>query len=273
MDILPIAPSCTEKPPELWTAVLLAGDRPGGDPLARAFGVRSKSLVPIGGKPMLAHVIDTLLDHPNVGAIIVLSQAPEALFEDAALIRYHCNPRVRLAKSNGSIARSISDTLRANVTDWPVLVTTSDHVLLDRRMIDWFMAEACVCDVAVGMVNRQVAGQEHLDQGRTWIPFRDVQITGANLFAFRSARVYSGLDYWQRLETHRKRPWRMAWEIGPALLVLFLLRRLSLTDAFARIGEKLGFTASPVQIPFARAGVDVDKAADHTLVEGLLSAS
>lgn len=273
MEILPVHPASPENQTELWTAVLLAGDRPGGDPLAHEFGVRSKSLVPVGGKPMLAYVIETLLAHPSVGEIIVLAQAPEALFENEALAAYRLNPRIRLATSGASIAGSISDTLRADVAEWPVLVTTADHVLLDHRMIDWFMAEACVCDVAVGMVNRQVAGKEHLDQGRTWIPFRDVQITGANLFAFRSARVFSGLEYWQRLETHRKRPWRMAWEIGPALLALFLLRRLSLTDAFARIGSKLGFTASAVQIPFARAGVDVDKAADHQLVEGLLSAS
>ena len=252
-----------------WKAVLLAGDRPGGDPLARQFAVSSKSLVPVAGKPMLGHVLDALVAHPRIGEVLVLAQYPEALFGHPALIRHGHDPRVRLVRSGRSIAASLAATLRDS--DWPVLVTTADHVLLDSPMLDWFLSHSDNCDVAVGVADRRVAAAEALDGGRTWLRFSDVDVTGANLFAFHNARVFAGLEYWQHLESHRKKPWRMAWELGPLLLLRLVFRRLSLDEGFAAIGRRLGLKTRAVRIPYARAGVDVDKYADHVLVEGLLA--
>ena len=251
--------------------LLLAGDRPGGDPLAVQFAVSSKSLVPVAGRPMLDHVLETLLAHPRVASVYVLTQAPGMLFADAWLARYLRTDKVHAVSSGNSIAGSISSVLRSFALDWPVLVTTADHVLLNRETLDVFLEQAEDCDAAVGLVERSVAAAEALDTGRTWVRFGDVAVTGANLFALNSPRVFAGLQYWQRLETHRKRPWRMAWELGPAFLLDLALRRLSLAEAFDAAGRKLGLCARPAYIPFARAGVDVDKAADHVLVEKLLA--
>jgi GTP:adenosylcobinamide-phosphate guanylyltransferase len=252
-----------------WKAVLLAGDRPGGDPLARHFAVSSKSLVPIAGKPMLGYVLDTLVAHPRIGEVLVLAQDPEALFRHPALIRYDHDPRVRLVRSGSGIAASLAAILRDST--WPVLVTTADHVLLDSAMLDWFLGHSDHCDVAVGVADRNVAAAEALDAGRTWLHFSDADVTGANLFAFNNSRVLVGLEYWKHLESHRKKPWRMARELGPWLMLRLIFRRLSLDEGFAAIGCRLGLKARAVKIPYARAGVDVDKYADHVLVEGLLA--
>ena len=53
------------------TAVVLAGSRPGSDPLAAAFGSDLKALVPVAGKPMVRWPVETLLgcdrfDHVSV---------------------------------------------------------------------------------------------------------------------------------------------------------------------------------------------------------------
>jgi CTP:molybdopterin cytidylyltransferase MocA len=249
--------------------LLLAGDRPGGDPLARHFSVSSKSLVPVAGKPMLAHVLDALLAHPRIGEVLVLSQHPETLFRDPALGRHALDPRVLQVRSGQGIAASLAATLRDS--DWPVLVTTADHVLLDSPMLDWFLTHCDDCDVAVGVADRAVAAAEALDGGRTWLAFSDGDITGANLFAFNGPQVLAGLEYWRHLETHRKKPWRMAWELGPSLLLRLIFKRLSLDEGFSAIGRKLGLKVRAVRIPYARAGVDVDKYADHVLVEALLA--
>lgn len=249
--------------------MLLAGDRPGGDPLARHFAVPSKPLVPIAGKPMLAHVLDALLAHPRIGEVLVLAQHPKPLFDHPALARHSLDPRVRLVRSGERIATSLAAALRDS--DWPVLVTTADHVLLDSPMLAWFLSHSGGCDVAVGVADRSTAEAEALDGGRTWLRFSDVAITGANLFAFNGPRVFAGLDYWQHLEAHRKKPWRMAWELGPSLLLRMAFGQLSLDESFAAIGRKLGLTVRAVRIPYARAGVDVDKYADHVLVERLLA--
>lgn len=265
------APELASAPEQIarWRAVLLAGDRPGGDSLARQFEVSSKSLVPVAGKPMLGHVLETLLAYPRIGEVLVLAQHPEVLFDHPALIRHGLDPRVRLVRSGGRISTSLMAVLRNS--DWPVLVTTADHVLLDSSMLDWFLDHSDNCDAAVGVADRAVAAAEALDGGRTWLHFRDVDVTGANLFAFNGPRVFACLAYWKRLEAHRKKPWRMAWEVWPWLLLRMMFRRLSLEEGFAAIGRKLGLTIRPVRIPYARAGVDVDKYADHVLVEKLLA--
>ncbi|MBO9518170.1 MAG: nucleotidyltransferase family protein [Porphyrobacter sp.] len=270
MELRPVTdPSATKA--ARWHTILLAGDRPGGDPLAQEFGVASKSLVPLGGKPMLAHVLQTLLSHPQVGDVLVLAQDPELLFKDPVLGAFRSDPRVCLSPSGGGIASSIASTLRQQQHEWPVLITTSDHALLDRGTLDWFFDNAVECDIAVGMVDREAFRADALEDKRTWLRFRDVAVTGANLFALNSQSVFPALDYWQSLESNRKKPWRMAWKLGPSLLVNFLLRRLTLIEAFGAAGRKLGVEARPVRIPFAYAGVDVDKLADHSLVESLLT--
>ena len=43
-----------------FTAIVLAGDRTSGDPLAEAAGVACKSFVPVGGRPMVLRVLDSL---------------------------------------------------------------------------------------------------------------------------------------------------------------------------------------------------------------------
>jgi 2-C-methyl-D-erythritol 4-phosphate cytidylyltransferase len=62
-----------------WTAVVLAGSRGGADPVAQVSGVSHKAFADIAGKPMVAHVLDTLAASPSVGEIIVVVErsAPE----------------------------------------------------------------------------------------------------------------------------------------------------------------------------------------------------
>ena len=50
------------------TAILLAGSRPGIDPLAAAASVAVKALVPICGRPMIDYVARALVDHPRGSA-------------------------------------------------------------------------------------------------------------------------------------------------------------------------------------------------------------
>jgi hypothetical protein len=49
-----------------------------------------------------------------------------------------------------------------------------------------------------------------------------------------------------------------------------VLRLLSIDDLFARLGHKLGLTITAVRLSNPLAGIDVDKPADHALVEAIL---
>ena len=64
-----------------WTAVLLAGQRP-GVPIRwpTHFGERWKAKVKVGGEAMLSRVARTLLACPSIDRVVVLAQDPAALF-------------------------------------------------------------------------------------------------------------------------------------------------------------------------------------------------
>ena len=61
----------------MTTALVLAGVRPGGDPLAEFAGVSHKALIPIGGVAMLDRVVDALRASGRIDRIVVSIDRPE----------------------------------------------------------------------------------------------------------------------------------------------------------------------------------------------------
>jgi GTP:adenosylcobinamide-phosphate guanylyltransferase len=253
-----------------WTAILLAGQRPGGDPLAAQFGVASKALIMVAGTSMLRRVADTLLDSPEVRRVIILAQDPEALLiGDAAPLR--ARPRVVLARSGPGIATSIAEVAGSVDAPWPVLVTTVDHVLLTPAMVAEFLSGTKGCDVAVGFGERRVLERSYPESRRTWLRFSDGQYSGANLFALRNAKVGAALALWAGIEQHRKKGWKLISRFGPGLLLRAVTRSISLEAGLGRAGQRLSIAARPVVLSAPEAAIDVDKPGDLALAEAILS--
>jgi 2-C-methyl-D-erythritol 4-phosphate cytidylyltransferase len=61
------------------TALVLAGTRPGGDPLAQRNGVSHKALLDVGGSSMLARVVAALNAVPQVARIVIATDRAELL--------------------------------------------------------------------------------------------------------------------------------------------------------------------------------------------------
>lgn len=143
----------------------------------------------------------------------------------------------------------------------PLLVTTADHPLLTSEMVDYFcqQARAAGGDVAVGLTSGETVRTVYPQAQRTFLPFRDASYCGCNLFAFLTPRAERAANYWTRIEQHRKQPWRMIRELGPTTLVRFLLRRLSLADTIRLVSGRMEVEAHAVMMPWAEAGLDVDK--------------
>ena len=101
---------------------------------------------------------------------------------------------------------------------------------------------------------------------RTWLKLADGHWSGCNLFYLANARSLSVVDLWRRVETERKRPWKMAQILGLGMLLRYVTGRLALTDAAIRLGHLAGVRAAIVETPYGLASVDVDKPADLDLV-------
>jgi GTP:adenosylcobinamide-phosphate guanylyltransferase len=248
-----------------WTAVVLAGSRPGRDQFAERFGTDLKALIPVAGEPMIRRPVRALLESGSIAQILVLSQAPDRI---AAVLPD--DPRIQVGQSQGTIAETMLELLTDERLQWPVLVTTADHALLDAATIDEFCTGAASADVAIGVVERDKLMRRLPATKRTWLKFRGGAYTGANLFALRSPTVRPAIELWRSVEQDRKKAWRVIALLGPAGLLCAALRLISLDEVLAQVGGKLGLSIKPVRLSNPLAGVDVDKDVDHALAEAIL---
>jgi len=247
-----------------WTALLLAGSRPGGDPFADAHGVKAKALIPVAEEPMIAWPVRALLGSPRIDRVRVLAQ-------DGALLKpaLPVDPRLTIERSSATIAATIEAIIADPATRWPLLVTTADHALLDEAMIDDFCTRTDGADVAIGLVERRALMARLPQTKRTWIGFRGGAYSGANLFALGSPKAARAVAMWREVEQDRKKGWKLLAALGlPGLLGLARLRTLD--QMLTAMGSKLGMTIRAIEMANPLAAVDVDKPADLALVEALI---
>jgi CTP:molybdopterin cytidylyltransferase MocA len=254
-----------------WTAIVLAGRRPGEDGFAAAHGVTAKALIPVDGEPMLGRVVRTLLASPSVARIVVLAQDAEALLA-GELAWMADEPRIATAEAGDGISTSIGRIAGTDAAPWPVLVTTADHPLLRPEMVETFIAGAEGADSAFAMVERGVVEGLHPGTRRTWLKTGDGHYSGANLFALMTEASKLGTDFWARAEKDRKSPLKLLRYLGPVIFLRAVTRTISLREAAERAGRKAGIRLKAVTLPFAEAAIDVDKPADLELAERILAA-
>jgi molybdopterin-guanine dinucleotide biosynthesis protein A len=250
-----------------YAALVLAGSRPGGDLLAKTMRVTHKALIPIEGKPMLLWVLQALSAASEVGRIAVCGLDAADLAAEPELQSHVREAKVVLLPSRDTPSLSVLRSMQ-ELRHLPLLVTTADHPLLTSEMTDYFCREARRTggDVAVGLTLGDTVRAAYPQAQRTFLRFRDASYRGCNLFAFLTAGAERAAGYWTRVEQDRKRPWRMIRELGPTVLLRFLLHRLSLADAVRLVSERMGVEAHTVLLPWAEAGLDVDNVGHLELV-------
>jgi hypothetical protein len=87
----------------------------------------------------------------------------------------------------------------------------------------------------------------------------------------RSPSVIALVEFWSKLESYRKKPWRMIAAIGPLTLIRFALGALTLDAALERLSGIVNVRIAAADLPFAEAAIDVDKPADLELANEILS--
>lgn len=247
-----------------YSAILLAGSRPGGDPFAKAHGASMKALISVAGEPMIRRPARALLASDRVATVRVLAQVPD---EIAAALP--SDPRLSVERSGPTIASTLEAICADPATAWPILVTTADHALLDEAMLADFADRAEGADLAIGLVERRALQSRLPETKRTWIGFKAGAYSGANLFTLGSPRAARAIDLWRQVEQDRKKGWKLLAALGlPGLLGLFRLRTLD--QVLKAVGRRLGLAIRAVEMRDPLAAVDVDKPADHALVTAII---
>lgn len=255
------------------TALVLAGTRLGGDPLADHAGVSHKALIEIGGTTMIERVVAALAASPAVGRIVIAIERPALLNDLPGLQAGVCGkPWVTMPTQDGPSA-TVAAALAQEGT--PLLVTTADHALLQAAWIGEFLA-ACPpdADLAAALAPRHAVEAAAPATRRTWLRFSDDDFSGCNLFLLAQPKAAAAVAFWGELERLRKEPFRMMRRLGWRFALRYRLGWLSSAAAAARLGALSGGARlALVSMRDGRAAIDVDKAADLELVRRMVASA
>ena len=248
---------------KVTAALVLAGSRPGApDPVAMAEGVPHKALAIAGGETMLSRVVEALRGAGMTEIAVCASESAVV----AAARDLGCRVIKPGPGPSASVAAGFAE-LGA-----PMLVTTADHALLEPAWVRDFIADTPAdADVAVLLAHRDAVEKAAPGSRRTYLKLADGGWSGCNLFLLQTPRAQAAIATWSAVEADRKRPWRIAGRLGLGTLLRYALGRLTLAQAVARLGRRVGITAASVSARDGLAAVDVDKPGDLAAVRAILA--
>ena len=255
-----------------FTALILAGSRPGGDPLAQAAGVSHKALAPVAGVAMLTRVVATLREAQTVHRVVVCGLDRQALAREPALRASLDSGALEFLASRATPSASVLSAMQQLDAATPLLVVTADHPLLTAALIDDFCTRSARsdADVTVGLVPAHLVHDAFPTLRRMTVPFRDGSFCGCNLFTFLTPAAQRAPAAWIDVERHRKHPWRMIRALGIGVTVRFVLRRLTVAAVTDLASQRMGARVRAIFLSQPEAGFDVDTPAQLAVAEAFL---
>ena len=266
------SPAPTPSGAPTFNALVLAGSRPGGDPLARAAGVSHKALAPVAGVAMLTRVVSTLRAARAVRRVIVCGMDRDTIGTQAELHSFLASGQLGIVASRATPSASVLSAMQQLDPNTPLLVATADHPLLTPALVDDFCARSAGsgADVTVGLVPAKLVRAAFPTVKRTRLPFRDGAYCGCNLYAFLSPAAQRAPAAWMQVEQHRKHPWRMVGALGFGTTMRFLLRRLTVEAVTHLASDRMGVHVRAIVLSQPEAGFDVDTSAQLEAAEAFL---
>ncbi len=235
--------------------IVLAAQREGKlDPLAAEAGVSHKCLVPIGGRPLLAHVLEALRQATGVAEVrIVVEAGAEARL---AQIASGAGLMVGFVDAASNIADSVY--AGAEGAAGPVVITTADNVLLTPGAVDEVIDRLAAGEDAVAaLARKEDVLSAHPEGQRRFYRFKDGEFSNCNLYGLSKAGL-------RLAETFRsggqfaKHPLRIARAVGFLNLLLLRFALVSLDGAMRRLSRRFGVRAAPVVLSDGAHAIDVD---------------
>ena len=239
-------------------AVILAGHSAKEQDLLAEYSLgRSKALISIAGRPMIAYVVEALAGSQYIKHITVVGLPPEDRPPLPAEVSHIPNQGSMLANAEAGVREAFAQEGVEGV-----LVGSADLPLITPEIVDRFIATCLETehDLYYSVVERSVMEGQFPESHRTYIRLVEGEFAGGDLFLVRSGAVVASTELWQRLSEARKNPLKQVRMLGGTWpLIKLLARRLSLPEAERRASEALGIHGRVVVCPQAELGMDVDK--------------
>jgi GTP:adenosylcobinamide-phosphate guanylyltransferase len=221
----------------------------------------AKSLLLVGGKPMLHYVVNALKKSKIIKRIIVILPSPvENQFELGQIDE--------IVIKNDTLSQNMLAGIKRLGFDNLVLVVSADIPLLTPQAIVDFVkrCETKEAKIFYPIIPRELAERCYPQMKRTYVKLQEGSFTGGNMVLVDPCVVRDNITLIERAFAARKNPVVLARALGFKFLVKFLFGRLSISEVEARVSEMLGAPCAGVVTPYCEIGMDVDKDSDLQLV-------
>lgn len=235
-------------------AVVTAGGRVEGD-FARAAGTTVKALAPVRGVTMLQRMLDALRS-AGVTEIAVVGGNE---------VRAACGSSVeRFVDESPSGSENLLRALRA----WPdterLLYATSDLPYVTAHAIEDFIARVGLGTLAVSLAEYGAFAARFAGAPAGFgVTLGRERVVNGGIFSIPQGAPEKLAAIATRFFEARKRPWRMASLVGPAVLIRFLSGRLRVSDLETMALHVLQVPAQALRGCAPELAFDVDTAAEY----------
>ena len=254
-----------------WNAVVLAGDRGTGDPVANAANVSGKAAAVLQHKTLVERVVSVLHEANSIDKIYAVGPSQDCLHSheeiNAVLSKFKVTHIEPAKGPSASAMRGVIDS-----GYYPTLVVTCDLPLLSSTMIDDYCqrAENIQADFIVGAIDYALIGMKIPKLKKTKYQFDGQAVCFANIFAVLNTNGVKAIEYWQDVEESRKRPIELIRKIDWLSIFSYKLGRLSLSQVAGKLSNKVGARMVIEKFTVPELAIDVDSAHDYKVLSEYL---
>jgi GTP:adenosylcobinamide-phosphate guanylyltransferase len=254
-------------------AIVLAGRRGGTqDELARGAGVTHKCLVPVAGKPLIAHVIESLAASDAVSGVHVAIEDEGLLAAVPAAAALRSAGRLEVLPVSLNLVESVRTALER--TGFPAFVTTADNALLSNEALTQarLAAQERSLDLTIAFARERDVLAAHPKGQLRFYRFADDAYSNCNLFLFSHASASAAIDAFREGGQFAKHPGRILRAFGLRNLIAFRLGLRSLDATLGALSRRFGARIGAVALADGATAIDVDNERTRQIAESLLLA-
>jgi molybdopterin-guanine dinucleotide biosynthesis protein A len=237
-------------------ALVLAGAA-GESELTSQAGVKNKSFIPLGGKTVLAYILEALTQVEEVSGIIVVGPV-------ADLIPLQKEYSFEIVPEEGSIAKNIYAPYHRGLLKGPFLLVTGDIPLITRESMEDFLKQCSPYDLDFyyPIISKETIMAHYPTSKRTYVPLKEGTFTGGNIFIARAEKIEECLPKVEDFIRLRKSFSKMVSKLGITFLLKYVTHQLVVEDLIQRFRVLFGVEARAILTDYAEIGTDLDKVTD-----------